>query len=173
MEVLFMDITDKLELVRGYKAIQLMANLDGNRELLDELYGLGFDDLLNMEMEYRFFLNLHKQSKYDNILSLMKIFRRLGVEMPNIRINLENIDETYDKLWGSINDQITISDEKYSIFIHMMETIVYDDELNHPNTKRKLRSVLRNLNIPIRPQGLGALFEYDYVHRVGDGHTWL
>lgn len=159
-----MDITDKLELVRGYKAIELMANLDDNRELVDELYGLGFDDLLNMEIEYRFFHNLHKQSKYDNILSLMKIFRRLGVEMPNIRINLENIDETYDILWSSINDQITISVEKYIIFIDMMKTIIYDDELNHPNTKRKLRSVLRNLNIPVRPQGIRALFDdEDYV----------
>lgn len=141
-----MDLADKLELCKGHRAISLMARLDGDEDLLNSLREMEFDKLLEMEANYNFFKNLHKQTKLDNVISMMKIFGNLGVELPNIRIDTMNIDKTCDELWESINEQIPVSDNDYNALISLMKDIVNDDDIHHPNTKRKLNRVLRNLN---------------------------
>lgn len=142
-----MDIKDKIELCKGYRAIKLMANVDGNNDLMNLLNEMEFEKLLRMETKYHFFNKLHKQTKLDNVISMMKIFESLELELPNIRIDISNIDKTCDELWDSINEQIPISDNDYDTLIRLMGSIVEDDEINHPNTKRKLNNVLENLRL--------------------------
>ena len=124
----------------------LMARLDGDEDLLNSLREMEFGKLLKMEKKYRFFKGLNKQSKLDNVISMMKIFESLEVELPNIKIDTMDIDKTCDELWESINEQIPVSDNDYHTLISLMKDIVDDDDINHPNTKRKLNNVLRNLN---------------------------
>ena len=141
-----MDLADKLELCKGYRAIRTMARFDNDGDLVRTLNEMEFDKLLEMEANYNFFKRLHKQTKLDNVISMMKIFGNLEVELPNIRIDTMNIDKTCDELWESINEQIPISDTNRDNLIALMKDIVDDDDINHPNTKRKLNDVLRNLN---------------------------
>lgn len=141
-----MDLEDKLELCKGYRAIKLMARLDSNEDLLNLLMEMEFEKLLKMGEKYSFFKGLNKQTKLDNVISMMKIFESLEVELPNIKINTMDIDKTCDELWESINEQIPVSDNDYNKLISLMKNIVNDDDINHPNTKRKLMGVLRNLN---------------------------
>lgn len=142
-----MDLADKLELCKGHRAMTLMARLDGDEDLLNSLREMEFGKLLKMEKKYHFFKGLNKQSKLDNVISMMKIFESLEVELPNIKINTMDIDKTCDELWESINEQIPVSDNDYHNLISLMKDIVDDDDINHPNTKRKLNDVLRNLGI--------------------------
>ena len=149
MEVLFMDMEDKFRLLRICEAIRLMAWVDGNRELqqrMDEIKCVELKEIHDLETEHTFFNHLHKQSELDNVLSLMKIFKRLELDIPNIRIELTNINSTYDKLWDSINEQIQVPDDTFDELIDMMNEIIDDDELNHPNTKRKLRELRDELS---------------------------
>lgn len=155
-----MDLADKLELCKGYKAIKLMASLDGDEDLLNYLGEIDFDKLLKMAGKYHFFNKLHKQTKLDNVISMMKIFESLEVELPNIRIDTMNIDKTCDELWESINEQIPLSDNDYHALISLMKDIVDDDEINHPNTKRKLNDVLENLNEIGEYDDIGDWYDY-------------
>ena len=142
-----MDLADKLELCKGHRAISLMARLDGDEDLLNFLREMEFGKLYKMEKKYYFFKGLNKQSKLDNVISMMKIFESLEVELPNIKIDTMDIDKTCNELWESINEQIPISDTNRDNLIALMKDIVDDDDIDHPNTKRKLSDVLRNLRI--------------------------
>lgn len=158
-----MDLADKLELCKGYNAIKLMASLDDDEDLLNFLGEMDFDKLLKMAGKYHFFNKLHRQSKLDNVISMMKIFETLEVELPNIKIDTMNIDKTCDELWESINEQIPVSDNDYHNLISLMKGIVDDDDINHPNTKRKLNDVLRNLN---------EIGDYDWIFDYYDFNDW-
>ena len=80
-----------------------------NEEIIDlNTIGSIIDDsesrfLYDLPKEYNFFKGLHVQTKYDNIISLIKIAERLDIEL-DIVIDIEDID--YDMIWDYINEQI-------------------------------------------------------------------
>ena len=59
--------------------------------------------LSKTENEYVFFKNLRRQTKYDNVISLIKICNRLDLPF-DINLNVEDID--YDDIWKQINNNI-------------------------------------------------------------------
>ena len=68
--------------------------------------------LIQVENEYAFFNSLHRQTKYDNIISLIKICERLNnverldIDKSKIVINIAN--PNFDNAWDQINDMIEI-----------------------------------------------------------------
>lgn len=107
-------LVEKIDLNRRYKDIMFDLENFQQSELADELYNNGFlledesSTLTDLTIEWNFFNSLHRQTRFDNIISLIKISERLGVEL-DCCINFEDID--YDIIWDTINEQIPISDE--------------------------------------------------------------
>mgnify|MGYP006988891166 FL=1 len=80
-----------------------------------------FQKLKQFTDEFYFFQHLHRQGHFDNMISLLKIIKRLDV---NIEIDMNINDNDYDKIWKKINEQITIP-KKINEFIED-----YDREFN-------------------------------------------
>ena len=114
-----MNIENKIELTGFVQYISNFADWEDIEDiqiLLDDLLNTmdkneEYRKLKGLRKEYRFFYGLQRQSELDNILSLMKICKRLGVDVPQTKINTENIEETYDEFWDSINEQVPMSDD--------------------------------------------------------------
>ncbi len=115
-------LVEKIDLNRKYKDIMFDLERFQQSELADELYnnGLLLEDesskLTDLTLEWNFFNSLYRQTRFDNIISLIKISERLGVEL-DCCINFEDID--YDIIWDTINEQIPISNE----FIDFMKDV--------------------------------------------------
>jgi len=115
-------LVKKIDLNNRYKDIMFDLEHFQEGELADELYnnGLLLEDesskLTDLTLEWNFFNSLYRQTRFDNIISLIKISERLGVEL-DCCINFEDID--YDIIWDTINEQIPISNE----FIDFMKDV--------------------------------------------------
>lgn len=74
----------------------------------------GLDEKLFLLLEeYDFFNGIqHKQGPFDNVISLMKIVRRLNLEMPNVQINTLHVEDSYDEMWEGINKQIPMTPQQ-------------------------------------------------------------
>ena len=87
-----------------------LAN-DENDIICEKLYSIlkkltseeTYQKLRKLSDEYEFFNNLHIQSEYDNIISLIKCSERLGV---NIESNINIQEPNYDKIWIEIINKI-------------------------------------------------------------------
>ena len=87
-----------------------LAN-DENDIICEKLYSIfkkltseeTYQKLRKLSDEYEFFNNLHIQSEYDNIISLIKCSERLGV---NIESDINIQKPNYDKIWIEIINKI-------------------------------------------------------------------
>lgn len=125
-----MDIETKIKLTKFLKYIVNFADWEDLEELqimYDELVDGerdNFAKLSRLSRQYNFFKGLSRQTEMDNIISLMKICQRLGVDMPQLQIDFENIEETYDLIWNSINEQVPMSDEMAMGIVRIAETLM-------------------------------------------------
>lgn len=69
-----------------------------------------YQKLNKLSEEYEFFNNLHIQSEYDNIISLIKCSERLGVNIESdINIQKPNYDEIWIEIINKIDDSNIIN----------------------------------------------------------------
>ena len=129
-----MDIETKIELTKFLKYIVNFADwedLEDLQEMYDEVvHGErdNFARLSRLSMQYGFFKGLSKQTEIDNIISLMKICQRLGVDMPQLQIDFENMEETYELIWNGINEQVPMSDEMAMGIVRIAETVMEEED---------------------------------------------
>jgi len=85
-------------------------------------YRQKYYNINSLSYEYSRFLNLH-QNKYDNILSLIKIVDRLGVDDP-ISFNLK-YDIDFKEAWRIINnnEKFVVKQYEYDRFLVRMKEI--------------------------------------------------
>lgn len=123
-ELFIMDLNEKFEINRKFRNLRdylerLVIFGEEKDEDIIELH-LKAEDIWNrvsyplnqVENEYAFFNSLHRQTKYDNIISLIKICERLNnVERLNIdksKIVINIVNPNFDNAWDQINDMIEI-----------------------------------------------------------------
>jgi len=117
-ELFIMDLNEKFEINRKFRNLRdylerLVLFDEEKDEDIIELH-LKAEDIWNrvsyplnqVENEYAFFNSLHRQTKYDNIISLIKICERLNIDKSKIVINIAN--PNFDNAWDQINDMIEI-----------------------------------------------------------------
>ena len=119
-----MDLNEKFEINKEFRMLKynledLVIFEEKKDEDIIELYLKAEElwnnvscNLTNIENEFKFFNSLHKQTKYDNIISLIKICERLNtieqlnIDKNKIVINIANPD--FNNVWNQINDMIEI-----------------------------------------------------------------
>lgn len=117
-ELFIMNLDEKFEINRKFRNLRdhlehLVIYEEEKDEDIIELYFKARDirdstsyTLNQIENEYVFFNSLHRQTKYDNIISLIKICERLDIDKSKIVINIAN--PNFDNAWDQINDMIEI-----------------------------------------------------------------
>ena len=129
-----MDIETKTQLTGFLKFICNFADweeIEELHEMYDEVLDGEWDNfrkLRRLGREYSFFKGLSKQTEIDNIISLMKICQRLGVDMPPLQIDFENMEETYDLIWNGINEQVPMSDEMAMGIVGIAVTVMEEED---------------------------------------------
>ena len=69
--------------------------------------------LFSLVEEYEFFSVIkNKQGDIDNTISLLNIIERLDLETPRLKIDFHHIDETFDKCWEGLGDQVPMSPQQ-------------------------------------------------------------
>lgn len=130
-------IAEKIEMIDflvNVKDIAYWEDIDfiyyGARSIINGHYRKEFDKLYNLRREYAFFGALTKQSDIDNILSLMKIAKRLNVKMPKMELDFDNVIATYDEIWEYIGGQVPMTPiMKFHIRKLANEILSREDEL--------------------------------------------
>ena len=76
--------------------------------------------IYELSNQYRRFNGLNNQTKYDNLISIIKIMNRLNIH-PHIEILLSDV-YNFDEIWEAINkdEKVLISENQY---IELIETI--------------------------------------------------
>ena len=117
-ELFIMDLNEKFEINRKFRSLRdylerLIIFDEEKDEDIIELHLKAEDiwnrisyPLIQIENEYVFFNSLHRQTKYDNIISLIKICERLNIDKSKIVINIAN--PNFNNAWDQINDMIEI-----------------------------------------------------------------
>lgn len=129
-----MNIETKTKLTGFLKFICNFADwedLEDLQEMYDEVVDGerdNFTRLSRLSRQYSFFKGLSKQTEIDNIISLMKICQRLGVDMPQLQIDFENMEETYDLIWNGINEQVPMSDEMAMGIVRIAERVMEEED---------------------------------------------
>lgn len=96
--------------------------------------------LIQVENEYAFFNSLHRQTKYDNIISLIKIcerlnnVERLNIDKSKIVINIAN--PNFNNAWDQINDMIEIPQDIID-FINEYDRLFEEKEAEKKAEKEK------------------------------------
>lgn len=123
-ELFIMDLNEKFEINRKFRNLRdylerLVIFGEEKDEDIIELH-LKAEDIWNrvsyplnqVENEYAFFNSLHRQTKYDNIISLIKICERLnnveGLDIDKSKIIINIVNPNFDNAWDQINDMIEI-----------------------------------------------------------------
>lgn len=123
-ELFIMDLNEKFEINRKFRNLRdylkrLVIFGEEKDEDIIELH-LKAEDIWNrvsyplnqVENEYAFFNSLHRQTKYDNIISLIKICERLnnveGLDIDKSKIVINIVNPNFDNAWDQINDMIEI-----------------------------------------------------------------
>ena len=123
-ELFIMDLNEKFEINRKFKNLRdylkrLVIFGEEKDEDIIELH-LKAEDIWNkvsyplnqVENEYAFFNSLHRQTKYDNIISLIKICERLNnverLDIDKSKIVINIVNPNFDNAWDQINDMIEI-----------------------------------------------------------------
>ena len=101
--ILFNTIVEQYDYPRGDVDNPFVKREMEIRKELDE-------KLFSLLEEYDFFNDIqHKQGPFDNVISLMKIVKRLNLEMPNVQISTLHVEDSYDEMWEGINKQIPMT----------------------------------------------------------------
>ena len=123
-ELFIMDLNEKFEINRKFRNLRdylkrLVIFGEEKDEDIIELH-LKAEDIWNrvsyplnqVENEYAFFNSLHRQTKYDNIISLIKICERLNnverLDIDKSKIVINIVNPNFDNAWDQINDMIEI-----------------------------------------------------------------
>lgn len=129
-----MDIETKIKLIKFLKYIETFANWD-IIEYFEEMWFEvvdgerdNFARLSRLSRQYDFFKGLSKQTEIDNIISLMKICQRLGVDMPQLQIDFENMEETYELIWNGINEQVPMSEEMAMGIVEIAVKVIREED---------------------------------------------
>lgn len=161
-----MDINEKFEINRKFRNLKdhlehLIFFEEEKDEDIIELH-LKAEDIWNttsyplnkIENEYIFFNSLHRQTKYDNIISLIKICERLNIDKSKIVINIAN--PNFDNVWNQINDMIEIP----------QDIIDFIDEYDHlfEQKKAEKENVIKIKN----PDGSISFTEIPYEFYLSD-----
>ena len=113
-----MDLNEKFEINRKFRnlkySLEHLVFFDEEKDedfielhlKAEDIWNTTSYHLIQVENEYVFFNSLHRQTKYDNIISLIKICERLNIDKSKIVINIANPD--FDNVWNQINDMIEI-----------------------------------------------------------------
>ena len=132
-----MRIEDKAKLMKFIKELRHLAcnyeweeNMNHLKNMLREKSRCSAKES-KLGKEYEFFKGLHKQSDIDNIISLSKIVSRLGIETPKVKLDFNNIEETYDKIWNDINEQIPIDDDELNWATELAQDTIYNIDKFH------------------------------------------
>ena len=74
----------------------------------------GLDEkLFSLVEEYDFFNGIqHKQIPLDNAISLMKIVERLDLKMPNVLINTQHVEDSFDEMWEGMAKQLPMTPQQ-------------------------------------------------------------
>lgn len=133
-----------------------LAN-DENDIICEKLYSIlkkltseeTYQKLRKLSDEYEFFNNLHIQSEYDNIISLIKCSERLGV---NIESNINIQEPNYDKIWIEMinkidnnNTIINIVNEIFNAYLIQYNYLI-NDTRNNDKTLLKVQCLENHLN---------------------------
>lgn len=114
-ELIIMDLNEKFEInrkFRNYLERLVILGEEKDEDIIElhlkaeDIYNKVSYPLIQVENEYAFFNSLHRQTKYDNIISLIKICERLNIDKSKIVINIVN--PNFDNAWDQINDMIEI-----------------------------------------------------------------
>ena len=69
--------------------------------------------LFSLVEEYEFFNVIkNKQGDIDNTISLLNIIERLDLETPKLKIDFHHIDETFEKCWEGLGDQVPMTPQQ-------------------------------------------------------------
>lgn len=123
-------LTGFLNYIRDFAYYEGFDEIESRcKELMEDGDG-NYVQLSHLKRQYVFFNGLSRQTELDNIISLMKICHRLGVDMPQIQLDFENIEETYDLIWSGISEQVPLSDEMAMGIVGIAEKIMdMEDDL--------------------------------------------
>lgn len=155
-----MNLNEKFEINHKFKNLQnLLEHLiifdEEKDEDIIELYSKARDirdttsyTLNQIENEYDFFNSLHRQTKYDNIISLIKICERLSLDKSKIVINIAN--PNFDNVWNQINDMIEIPQDILDFIDE------YDRVLEEKRAEEKKDDIIKRK----RPDGSISFEEY-------------
>ena len=119
-----MDLNEKFEINRKFRNLRdylerlIIFDEEKDEDIIElhlkaeDIWNRVSYPLIQVENEYAFFNSLHRQTKYDNIISLIKICERLNnverldIDKSKIVINIAN--PNFDNAWDQINDMIEI-----------------------------------------------------------------
>ena len=123
-ELFIMDLNEKFEINRKFRNLRdylerlIIFDEEKDEDIIElhlkaeDIWNRVSYPLIQVENEYAFFNSLHRQTKYDNIISLIKICERLNnverldIDKSKIVINIAN--PNFDNAWDQINDMIEI-----------------------------------------------------------------
>ena len=119
-----MDLNEKFEINRKFRNLRdylerlIIFDEEKDEDIIElhlkaeDIWNRVSYPLIQVENEYAFFNSLHRQTKYDNIISLIKICERLNnverldIDKSKIVINIAN--PNFNNAWDQINDMIEI-----------------------------------------------------------------
>lgn len=163
-----MNLDEKFEINRKFRNLRdhledLIIFNDKKDEVINELYLKAEDiwnrisyPLIQVENEYIFFNSLHKQTKYDNIISLIKICERLNnverldIDKSKIIINIAN--PNFNNAWDQINDMIEIP----------QDILDFIDEYDSLFKKKEIKKEKKEKYIIKRKNPDGSISSEDY-----------
>lgn len=155
-----MNLDEKFEINRKFRNLRdhlehLVIYEEEKDEDIIELYFKARDirdstsyTLNQIENEYVFFNSLHRQTKYDNIISLIKICERLDIDKSKIVINIAN--PNFDNAWDQINDMIEIPQDILDFIDE------YDRVFEEKRAEEKKEDIIKRK----RPDGSISFEEY-------------
>lgn len=158
-----MDLNEKFEINRKFRNLndhleRLVIFDEEKDEDIIELHLKAEDiwnrvsyPLIQVENEYAFFNSLHRQTKYDNIISLIKIcerlnnVERLNIDKSKIVINIAN--PNFDNAWDQINDMIEIPQDIID-FIDEYDRLFEEKEAEKEAEKEKEKEYVIRIKNP-------------------------
>ena len=95
----------------------------------------------NLKEEYNRFKSLNQTNKYNNLLSMIKIMKRLGVQ-PHIEVDLSE-DFDFESIWDIINqeERLQMNDDDYL----EIKTLIYEcnEIIEEKNPSANLENLVR------------------------------
>ena len=144
--------------IRNNELLEKLSFLKNDNDIIcEKLYSIlqelvseeTYQKLQQLSNEYEFFNNLHIQTKYDNIISIIKCSERLGI---NIESNINIKKPNYDKIWIEMinkidhnNTMINIVNEIFNAYLIQYNYFI-NDTRNNDKTLLKVQCLENHLN---------------------------